>query len=104
VGGRSIIVAGNPKILQKFEWDKEKSDLCLDERKFDFGYAIQIWKDNNRVEIEAKSVLEPRSLSTGIIDNKLYSVVTTPRGDSIRVISARRASRKEIVWYEHSRE
>jgi len=104
MGGRSIIVAGDPPRIQRFIWDKDKSDACLQERKFDFGYATEVWKDPDRVEVEAQSVVEPREMSTGMIDGKLYSVVTTQRGDDIRIISARRASKPEITRYEHEKE
>jgi uncharacterized DUF497 family protein len=36
----------------------------------------------------------------GRIERRLFMVVYTPRGDVIRIISARKASRREVERYE----
>ncbi|MDR2703424.1 MAG: BrnT family toxin [Cellulomonadaceae bacterium] len=97
--GRSIIVAGDAPYEQKFEWDKAKSDTCLEERGFDFNHAASVWEDPNRVSFHSPRPhsTESRTLSIGKIDDKLYAVVTTPRGDSLRIMSARRVSKPREV-------
>jgi len=104
VGGRSVIVTGNPKVLQKFERDKGKSNSCLEERKFDFAYATQLWKDENRITFDSPRPHsnETRTVNVGKIEGKHYAVVSTDRGDSIRIISARRAREKEVTLYEQN--
>lgn len=37
----------------------------------------------------------------GMIDGRVYVVVYTVRGSAIRIISARKASEKEVGDYEH---
>jgi uncharacterized protein len=43
---------------------------------------------------------EPRFRSLGMIDGQVFVLIHTPRGELIRVISLRRANRKEIVRYD----
>ena len=102
-GGRSIIVAGDPPYEQKFIWDKDKSDDCLAEREFDFGYAVEVWKDPNRISYNSPRAhtAEKREVTVGKIDQKFYSVVTTRRGEDIRIMSARRSRKEEINIYEN---
>ena len=38
----------------------------------------------------------------GRIDGRAYVVVYTVRGSAIRIISARKANRKEVAEYEHN--
>ncbi len=40
----------------------------------------------------------------GLIDGRLYAAVITPRGENIRVISLRRANRREERAYEKERQ
>jgi len=42
---------------------------------------------------------EPRQKAIGAIDGKLYAVVFTMRGETCRLISARRTNRKEDRIY-----
>lgn len=82
----------------EFEWDQAKSDACLAARGFDFDYAGRVFLDPGRVvERDARFEYgEPRFLATGFIDGRLFVVVFTPRAGRIRLISARRASRREV--------
>lgn len=43
---------------------------------------------------------EPRFRSFGLIGGQVFVLIHTPRGELIRVISLRRANRKEIVQYD----
>lgn len=43
---------------------------------------------------------EERFINIGKINSKFYTVVSTIREDKIRIISARRARKKEIEIYE----
>ncbi|MEK7820022.1 MAG: BrnT family toxin, partial [Pseudomonadota bacterium] len=42
---------------------------------------------------------EPRNVSFGFIGPRLYALVWTPRGTIVRVISLRKANRREIKRY-----
>jgi len=45
---------------------------------------------------------EPRYRVLGQIEERLFLVVYTPRGDAFRMISARKANAKEVARYGHS--
>ena len=52
------------------------------------------------VEIRTSYEDEERFIAIGRITAKMYAVVTTYRKENIRIISARRARKKEIEIYE----
>ncbi len=85
----------------EFEWDEEKSERCFRERGFDFLYAARIFFDPHRVEEpDARYEYgEQRFRVYGCIEGRLFVVVYTPRGQTIRIISARKANRREVRKY-----
>lgn len=86
--------------MYKFEFDENKSQLNLEKHGIDFIQAQQLWADPDLIEIQAKSVDEPRWLVIGLIDGKVWSAVITYRCDVIRLISVRRARKAEEELYE----
>ena len=44
--------------------------------------------------------VEDRSILIASYDNKLWAAIYTPRGDVIRIISVRRARKREVGLYE----
>ena len=84
-----------------FEYDPEKSAANLAKHGIDFEQAQQLWADDRRTEIDVIRGIEHRTLTTGLIDDKLWTAIHTERGNSIRIISARRAWPKEIKRYGH---
>lgn len=85
-----------------FEWDEAKSEACFAERGFDFAYAARVFFDPNRlIEADTRySYGEDRYRLMGRIEGRLFVVVYTPRGDAIRIISARKANQREVKHYE----
>jgi len=84
----------------KFEWDDKKSLSNKLKHGIDFSTAVEIWKDDNRVEIKAPYPLEERGILIGKINKKLWTAIFAYRGDDIRIISVRRSRKKEILLYE----
>lgn len=86
-----------------FEWDADKSERCFRERGFDFSYAAQAFFDPDRVVREdlRYSYGEDRYQLTGRIEGRLFVLVYTPRRETIRIISARKANRREVERYEN---
>jgi uncharacterized protein len=84
----------------EFEFDSRKSASNKDKHGIDFETAQAIWEDNNRLEIPALTVDEPRKLIIGKIGEKLWSAVITTRNEKTRIISVRRARREEKELYE----
>lgn len=87
-----------------FEWDEAKSEACFAERGFDFAYAARAFFDPDRLVMADNrySYGEDRYLLIGKIERRLFVVVYTPRRDVIRIISARKANKKEVSHYENS--
>ena len=85
----------------EFEWDEAKSDPCLARRGFDFAFAAGVLADPPLlVEVDdRRDHGELRLVAVGRITDLHFTVVFTPRAAKLRIISARRASRKEIARY-----
>ena len=84
----------------KFEYDIKKSLINKEKHGIDFEEVQVLWNDNRMVEIKASYEDEERFINIGKINTKIYAVITTYRKGSIRIISARRARKKEIEIYE----
>ncbi|OFW52528.1 MAG: toxin [Actinobacteria bacterium RBG_13_35_12] len=83
-----------------FEWDVNKINANMAKHGIDFDTAKNIWLDDIRIEIHAPHPVENRRIIIGKYDNKLWTAIYTMRGDSIRIISVRRARKKEEILYE----
>jgi len=87
----------------EFEWDDAKSNACFERRGFDFAYAVRAFLDPRRMVVKdrRRDYGEDRYRLLGMIDGRAYVVVYTTRRSAIRIISARKANRKEVADYEH---
>ncbi len=83
-----------------FEWNDEKSRKNMSKHGIDFDTAKALWDDPNRVEIHAPHPIENRNILVGKIWKKLWASIFTTRGNAIRIISVRRARKKESILYE----
>jgi uncharacterized DUF497 family protein len=83
-----------------FEYDPDKSLLNREKHGIDFDEAQSLWDDENRLEIPAKTVDEPRYLVIGQINGKFRSAMITYRGETVRIISVRRSRDEEMELYE----
>lgn len=88
-----------------FEWDENKEQKNIIKHGIDFATAILVFGDDNRIEFydEKHSKSEDRYITIGAINGivTVLYVVYTERKDSIRIISARCATRREKeVYYE----
>jgi len=87
-------------------WDRRKSEANLAERGFDFEFASAIFSGPTLEREDARQDYgERRMVAIGSADGILLVVVYTDRAMSggrveRRVISARRASKKERIAYE----
>ena len=84
----------------KFEYDIKKSLSNKQKHGIDFEEAKLLWNDDKMVEIKTSYEDEERFINIAKITAKMYAVVTTYRKEKIRIISARRARKKEIEIYE----
>ena len=86
----------------EFEFDERRSRSNKAKHGIDFRAAQVLWDDLDLIEIPARISDEPRFLVIGRIAEKHWSAVITYRKEKIRIISVRRAVRKEIDVYEGS--
>ena len=84
----------------EFEWDEEKAAANLKKHGVDFFHAARVFDDENRIEYYdmAHSEEEDRYNTIGMADGILF-VVYTERRETIRIISARYANRRERRLY-----
>jgi hypothetical protein len=83
-----------------FEFDSSKSQRNREKHGINFDEAQALWNDEDRLEIPAKTLDEPRFLVVGKINNKYWSAIITYRDENIRIISVRRSRDEEIEIYE----
>ncbi|MDR3341969.1 MAG: BrnT family toxin [Treponema sp.] len=95
-------------IYGRFIWNRRKNEENKSKHKLSFEKASEVYADPFTMEQydEAHSTeTEERHTVIGIV-NKVVVIflVTTEQGDRIRIISARKAERKEQeAYYEHIR-
>lgn len=82
------------------EWDDKKNKDNKKKHKISFEIAAEIFLDENRYEEydELHSDKEDRIKTVGIVENVL-TVIYTERGEKIRLISARKATKSEREKY-----
>jgi len=90
----------------RFAWDAAKSEANLQERGFDFEFASLVFAGLTLEREDARRDYgERRVVAIGVADGIHLAIVYTDRriassGIERRIISARRASRKERDVYE----
>lgn len=91
-----------------FDWDDKKREKTLLERKIDFIDAVRVWEDPKRQErVDYRhNYGEKRIQTIGKVNFGILLVVYTERANEngqeiARIISVRKASRKERQDYEN---
>ena len=87
--------------MADFEWDPDKETLNIEKRNLDFATASHIW-DGSIVEKidERRDYGETRIIATGEFDGRVLVVLYTWRGETRRIISARKANSREKRRYK----
>jgi uncharacterized DUF497 family protein len=81
-----------------FEWDAAKRLSNVAKHGIDFEDAKQVFADPRH--FTSPSTAHPdRHVAIGMVQGRVIAVVFAQRGDTIRVISARAASRAERSRY-----
>jgi uncharacterized DUF497 family protein len=88
-----------------FEWDPEKARRDLGKHGVSFAEAMTVFRDplGRIVDDPRRSIAEQRYALLGLSQQgRLLAVMFTERGERIRLISARRATRDERHNYEET--
>jgi len=89
-----------------FEWDENKELKNIKKHGIDFNTALHVFGDPFRIVWfdEEHSDDEDRYIMIGSINDRpcVLNISYTPRGEVIRLISARKATAKErMVYYDN---
>ena len=85
----------------EFEWDPNKAASNLHKHGVRFAEAVTVFEDDARLTMPDDEPDEERFVALGIGSRgRILVVVYTTRGDRVRIISARKATRQERSQYE----
>ena len=87
-----------------FEWDDRKAALNVAKHGVPFEYAVRVFLDPHRLGSEdtRRDYSEERRLTLGKIEGRLFVVAYVPRGKVTRLISARKANKREQSHYDET--
>ena len=83
-----------------FAWDETKRRANLKKHGIDFLDAEKIFSGITLTAEDTREAYgERRSLTLGLLEDQVVSVTHTERGDDIRIISIRKATKHEARYY-----
>ena len=84
-----------------FEWDRQKAETNQRRHGVDFADAVSVLEDPSALTLDDEREGAERFVTIGMDSlARVLVVVYTWRGERVRVISARRATRSERREYE----
>ena len=84
----------------RFEYDPDKSDANYDKHEIDFEEAQELWEDPGLVEYGLEYGGERRFAIVAKLADGYWTAICTMRRKRVRIISVRRATRKEVSLYD----
>jgi uncharacterized protein len=85
----------------KIEYDPVKSEKNKIQRGLPFDMAAEFdWSDAVIITDHRKPYAEDRFVAVGYLDRRLHVLCFTPKPEGIRIISLRKANRREAIRYE----
>ncbi len=85
----------------KYEWDENKRVANRAEHGVDFIDADNFdWSSAIETIDDRFNYIEDRWIALGFIDNRLHVLIYAIRGENIRLISLRKANKREKDYYE----
>lgn len=86
----------------RFEYDEAKSNLNPEKHGIDFDEAQELWDDPYRIEYAVETRGEKRFVVVARLLDGRWAAICTMRGEAVRIISARRATREEVSEYDRA--
>ena len=84
----------------QYEWDENKAQRNQGRHKVPFEMVSDFcWDDAIEKEDTRKDYKEIRYMALGPIGDRLHLLVYTMRGEVIRIISLRKANKREFNYY-----
>jgi hypothetical protein len=97
--GWSFVFFVTTIINMEMEFDAAKNERNLKLRGISFELAVQFDFDG-ALEVEQLVDGEVRHFALGYICDRLHALVYTLRGDVLRIVSLRKANKREAMRYE----
>ena len=85
--------------MPRFEWDPAKAAVNLRKHGVSFEMAVKAFSDLKAIELMDDDPDEPRFIQLGMSDGEVLFVVYAERRRAIRIISARKATKREQKAY-----
>ncbi len=82
-----------------YEWDERKRRSNLQRHHLDFRDAWVIYEHPDKMTLSSPYPDEPRLIDMAEVNGIVWLFVYTERGQAVRCISFRQASRKERGYY-----
>jgi len=87
-----------------YEWDEAKRLITLQKHGIDFADMAGFdWATAHILEDTRNQYAERRLIALGLIDSRLHFCVWTARGENIRIISLRKANKREEKAYDQAK-
>lgn len=87
------------------EFDSSKDEANIAKHGVSLALAVEIeWTDVLCMPDTRRDYGELREVGFTLVGARLYSVVFAQRGDTMRIISLRKANSREVQHYEKARE
>ena len=86
-------------------WDEAKRTSNLEKHGLDFKDAHLVYDNPDKCSYKSSRKGEPRllDLAFAVVRGRLLALIYTERGDDVRIISFRPASREEREQYEEDK-
>lgn len=86
-----------------FEYDPSKSEANRGKHGIDFEEAQELWADEWRLATAVEHKGERCELLIAHYAGGFWTAIYSMRGENIRIISVRRATQKEVAYYDRKR-
>lgn len=84
-----------------FEWDENKRIENLKKHGVDFVVAYKLWNSKMIFQEDARiDYGERRWVGMGLLNERVMIIVFTKRFKTFRIISFRKANKREVMFYE----
>lgn len=97
-----IVYTKDKEIRMTFEWDENKNNSNKQKHGVSFETAARVFLDPNVIVVPDPFVDEERWDALGFVGSLLFVVYTERKNDTIRIISARKATKEEINGYKNN--
>ena len=87
----------------KIDYDPKKSKKNIHERNLSFEDAHDFdWETATVVEDTRRKYPEKRFITVGYLNERLHVICFTPIKEAVRIISFRKANKREVKKYEET--